>query len=584
MHGASFAFSAFMELFLIDAIGPFFRGYQKHRINWSKIPFDHIRTEGKEADAQWSGIFEESERFAKEVSELGYNAVTLDDLAHLTAHPKLEDDIRVRNEQLCERFKQLFAIHKRAGLDVYVTSDVICTTPQIDAHLGNDSDAVEAWYAETIDLFFTQCPEVCGLILRIGESDGLDVRDVIRSRLHLRTAKQTNRFLKRVLPVFEKHGKRLILRTWTVGAHRIGDLIWHKDRVGQVLRGIQSDAFVLSLKHGESDFFRYLPVNGAFFRTEVPKIIELQARREYEGAGEYPSFIGWECERMQRELKSAKNMLGFSVWCQTGGWHAFKRRPFRGDDKKEGLWVELNCRVALGIFQKEQTVDEIIHEWIGAERATAALELLRHSDTAIRELLYVKEYAQQKLFFRRVRLPPLLHVYWDCLFCTSSVRKLMRYFVSDHENALRSGEAVLPLFDRMKVLAEQAELPVDDIEFMQDTFEMIALARRYYFLPYDEAIVESIRASKKKYKARWPRSERQRYRIKTGFEPFRLKRRTLTWATLLLLRRQRGYRLLDHVFTLRLLSLFYRLFKNRTQKALPKFVRKSAMGIDSVLR
>lgn len=31
-----------MNIFLIDAIGPFFRNYTKHRINWSKIPFDQF--------------------------------------------------------------------------------------------------------------------------------------------------------------------------------------------------------------------------------------------------------------------------------------------------------------------------------------------------------------------------------------------------------------------------------------------------------------------------------------------------------------------------------------------------------------
>jgi hypothetical protein len=42
-----------MELFLIDAIGPFFRGYKRKRINWSKIIFTHLddQTEG-----DWAAI------------------------------------------------------------------------------------------------------------------------------------------------------------------------------------------------------------------------------------------------------------------------------------------------------------------------------------------------------------------------------------------------------------------------------------------------------------------------------------------------------------------------------------------------
>ena len=65
-----------------------------------------------------------------------------------------------------------------------------------------------------------------GIILRIGESDGTDVRDPLRSHLHLRNSKQTHRFLRDLLPLFENRQRLLVFRTWTVGAHRIGDLIW----------------------------------------------------------------------------------------------------------------------------------------------------------------------------------------------------------------------------------------------------------------------------------------------------------------------------------------------------------------------
>ena len=64
------------------------------------------------------------------------------------------------------------------------------------------------------------------------------------------------------------------------------------------------------MKHGESDFFRYLPLNRSFFRVKQRKLLELQARREYEGAGEYPSFIGWDCERFAEELSGCGKRRG----------------------------------------------------------------------------------------------------------------------------------------------------------------------------------------------------------------------------------------------------------------------------------
>ena len=579
------SFVALTKLFLIDAIGPFFRGYEKRRINWSKIPFGHLNTEGEQAEAQWQLIETESRHFAKRVSGMGYNAVTLDDLAHLSDHPSFEEDVRERNLQLAARMRRVMDIHRNAGLRVYVTSDVICTTEAINDQFGDRRNELEAWYEDMIRRFFDQFPEVSGLILRIGESDGLDVHDPIRSKLHIRTASDARGLLARLLPLFESLGKKLILRTWTVGAHPIGDLIWHRDRVPQMIKGLNTSALILSFKHGASDFFRYLPLNEIITQTKTAKIIEFQGRREYEGAGEYPSFIGDECEEFHKQLEDDEHLVGFSMWCMTGGWHGFRRRPFVTEQPNpEEVWIEFNCVSAIGIFWKNLTATESISKHVGPDRAEAVMKLLQLSDIIIRELLYIPDYAQQQRFFRRVRIPPLVHVYWDCIFFTSPMRKLMRHFVTDHEGAVRSADAVLSLFGKMKELAEEASLPVVDIEFMEDSFGLIALARRYYFLPWSQETVDEIIAAKKRYKQKWPRSERQRYRVKTQFEPFKVKRRTIGWATGLLLRKQSGYRLVDHIVILSLLSFIYRIAGKRGQKSLPKFVRKSAMGIDSVMR
>jgi hypothetical protein len=125
---------------------------------------------------------------------------------------------------------------------------------------------------------------------------------------------------------------------------------------------------------------------------------------------------------------------------------------------------------------------------------------------------------------------------------------------------------------------------VDDIEHMRDFFELILLARRYYFLPFDETICTQIREAKIAYKIRWPKELRQRYRIKVSFDPFPLKRQTLALAARLLLRRKRGYRWFDRIFTLYLSGYAYRLFRPRDPKKMPKFLRKSAMGVDTLFK
>ena len=197
----------------------------------------------------------------------------------------------------------------------------------------------------------------------------------------------------------------------------------------------------------------------------------------------------------------------------------------------------------------------------------------------------MEEFAREELFFRRVRIPPLLHVYWDSIFINQAVRRLLLHFVCDPEEAIRSGEAASGLFARMLALVRQLGLPEDDILFMQDTFALILLARRFYLLPHDPALCEAIQSAKKAYKARWPRSLRQRYRIRLDFETERLNRLTMHWLLGLMVRRRPAYRnVLDRLFTLNVLSWIYFLLRNRHQQALPKFVRKTAMGIDSLFR
>ncbi|HSJ01513.1 MAG TPA: hypothetical protein VK956_03630, partial [Verrucomicrobium sp.] len=396
-----------MNLFLIDAIGPFFRGYPRRTINWSKIPFDHLKLEGAESDAQWAQILADLDVFCQKAAAMGYNAVSLDDATHLADHPWYELDARASIARWREKFRPCFDVVRRHGLQIYLTMDVFSSTPAVREQIARLRWTVEDFLAALMDGFLTDFPEVAGVILRIGESDAPDVQGEFRSELYLKKPEQVNRFLKTLLPVFEKHARKLIFRTWTVGAYRIGDLMWHRGTFVKVLKGVEdSPSLIVSMKYGESDFFRYLPLNKNFFRTRVRKIIELQTRREYEGCGEYPSFTGWEYERYARELDQAENLVGLMVWCQTGGWVPFRRLALL---EERAVWTELNTFVTLRVFKDRQLVEEAVRDFAQARDCPnwrSLLELLRLSDDVIRELLYVEEFARQKLFFRRVRIPP----------------------------------------------------------------------------------------------------------------------------------------------------------------------------------
>ncbi|MEM9281031.1 MAG: hypothetical protein AAGA96_04330 [Verrucomicrobiota bacterium] len=578
-------------LYLIDGISPFFRGYSRFKINWSKLPWNRLDALTPE---EWEPFFSQLrvdlETFVKKAKETGYTAITLDDVAHLALHPAYEREVRETIEAYRSEFRQLFSLIQDQELDVYITMDVLSLTPGLKDYLGGKEgkplteNTVNKFIVELFDQFFIDFPEVNGLILRIGESDGLDIKETFRSVLHLRSPIMVNTCLKAVLPVFEKHRRTCIFRTWTVGAHQVGDLIWRDSTLKRAVAGIESESLVLSMKFGETDFFRHLPLNRNFFLTNLPTIVELQCRREYEGCGEYPCFVGKDYQDYANELRQAPNFVGISVWCQTGGWTPFRRLAFLED---EAIWTDINSWVTLRLFRYGDSVESAITSFPKClpEHEFAWIELLRLSEEVIKELLYIEEFAKHTLYFRRIRVPPLLGATWYNLFITDAIRSTLGHFIDDSESSIRIGYAALSKIARMKELAEECDLPVADVQYMEDSFAIIALGREYLLGDgKDEAIQKKLKKAKKNYKKKYPRNSRFRYAVKLDFKPFPVDAKHIAWFFRYFVRGERRYRLVDRLFLTHFLSLSWWFLQKTRPKAIPKFVRKSAMGIETIFK
>jgi len=579
------------SLYLIDAIGPFFRGWDRRKVNWSKLPWARLNALSDEEQSQfYSQVREDMSTFVERVSIDGFTAVSLDDVAHLADHEAYDPAIRSQIRQYGHEFHKVFSIVKEEGLDLFLTMDILSLAPGLKDYLciGSRSGKfrerrVNDFLVELIDRFLSDFPEVSGLILRIGESDGRDIKEDFRSELYLTTPSMVNRFLRSILPIFEKHNKLCIFRTWTVGAHSVGDLIWRHATLKQVLRRVESQSLILSMKYGESDFFRYLTLNRNFFLTELPTIIELQARREYEGCGEYPSFVGWDYQNYALELAQAPNCIGISVWCQTGGWTPFRRLAYL---EKSAIWTEINAWVSLRIFRFGDSVEAAIisHPLCKGDKS-AWIELLRLSDEAVKELLYLKDYASQSFYFRRVRIPPLLGTFWHNIFVSETLSEVLMHFVEDPDHCIRTGYGVIEKIRKMKELAVRCELPVKDIEYMEDTFSILALAREYHLGGVkDRELIKKLKKAKKRYKRKYPKGTRYRYAIKLHLEPIHFGKRHISWFFRYIVRGKMQYRFVDRLIEIRLLSLGWWLLKRTRPKAIPKFARKSAMGIDTIFR
>jgi hypothetical protein len=566
------------ETLLIDGIGPFFRHNDRKRINWSKIPFADIERDDSLRDDYRATVPDDFRRLTATVAALGYTAVTLDDVAHLVVDADYPAALKRKLEQYRTLYRELFAMAAEAGLQVYVTTDLMFYNDTLRAKLGHRLERALDWLVPALDGLFRDFPEVAGVIVRIGETDGVDVAGDFRSRMLLRKPWQARRFLERLLPTFEAHGRTLVFRTWSVGAHSIGDLIWNPRTFDRVFGGIESRSLVISMKYGETDFFRHLPLNPLFFHSEHRKLVEFQARREYEGFGAYPSFVGWDCERHVAQLRGARNVVGFSVWCQTGGWGKRRQLTFL---RNSSPWVELNVFVVGRLFAGE-TCDEAITDHARRHGYDPAVwrHFLELSDVVVKDLLYVRELAQRQLFFRRLRLPPQLMVFWDRILVSHTIKRILRCLVSDSAACLEQGRHALALLAEMRRLAEEHHLPTKGLAFQHRTFEILAAAREYFFQPFTPELAQRLVSLRDHYRFEY----RRHYTLLLDFGEGRIPSYRIRWALAVLLRHHRDYRTLDQVATLHLLAWFYPLLARLQRRVVPDFANHTAMGLDAVFR
>lgn len=568
-----------MDLFIIDGIGPFFRGCDQDVINWSKAPFAHLeKGEGLDPE-RCQRIQDDFKTFCRKASETGYNAVTLDDLAHCCIFPFYSDTLRNKISEYRALYRALFDTAAEFGMKVFITTDLLFFNEEIDRCVSYQASALRRFAAHACRQLFELFPDVAGIVFRAGEVDGVDVEGDFRSRIMIRSPSQARKMITALLPVFEAFNTLMIFRTWTVGVGRVGDMSWNPETYDKVFKGIESDHLIVSMKYGQSDFFRYLPLNRLFFRGRQRKLIEFQARREYEGFGEYPSFVGWDYEKIRDELVG-QNIAGISVWCQTGGWSGFKRLTWLDDN---AVWNEINAVVTLRLFRDKMTADQAIQQYYRTHWADPHWrpfqELLRLSDEVIKELLYIEDFASRRIYFRRLRIPPLVTVYWRHILANHFMRKFMRCYVSDGERVVRQGQAALQKIERMHELALLLDLPAEDLQFQYDTFAIIAAVREYYFLEFNESVTERLERMKAEYEAKY---SEPRYSVLLDFSRFKVRRAHLQLMLRILFRGEHAYRLFDRILTIHVMSAFYPLFKRFGKKAVPDFASHSAMGIDSV--
>jgi len=565
---------------IIDAIGPFVLDVPKDTtINWSKVPFAQIEHGGRLSAATRAQILSRFDTYLAKVQPQGYDTLSIDDLAHMIVFewysPKLQNLLSDYNLLYCD----IVALAQSYGMAVLVNTDYIFWNDEIQTHLESSGMTAAELLDEACELLTRQVPGVAGVILRIGESDGRDIRDTFVSKLALRTPRAANKLLKHILPRFEHHTMTLIVRTWTVGVYQIGDLIWNTDTYDDVFGDIDSDALVVSMKYGDTDFMRYLELNPLFRHGHHRKIIELQARREWEGMGMLPSFVGWQYGEYLKQLRDVKELVGIHVWCQTGGWakSSWDNVTYL---QQSSLWVELNTEVVARMYRDGISVEAATEQFCTARDlgdSTVFLQLLRSSDGAITRGLYVAAIARQKLYFRRTRLPTLLWLTWDKVDISPVTLRLLRLLIHNDESVLLDAKQAYSLASSAVRDAQLLNFDAGarrSLEVLQETLRLALSVKTSLVSQRSNIDAKALDAAVERYRRICPDG----YTITQVALPRKYQRFPIGFLARRLLRADSSYRKRDKLL----------LKTSRVQRALVRYsmrnssLKDQSMGIESL--
>ncbi|MEX2468100.1 MAG: hypothetical protein WD995_14410, partial [Gemmatimonadota bacterium] len=534
-----------LEIRLIDAGGV---GIPADTAAWGTTyshathAFDHLVTDGP----PWleptlaEAVRRDWIRYVRRMSGFGSNAVVVDAFLELvnfdgagsgTEVYGAHDPMRHRHEALRAYFNDLAGDAAGVGMSVYLKTDLPAVTPALERYLrstqtGADTGAESAamrpastgdpafWdvYARGLDEIFTRMPGVAGVVVRIGEAGPLfNVEGTeYASYMGVRTPEQLRTMLRTLLPVFEAHGRTMIFRSWSVGLGPLGQL--HNDPAvyEAALGPVESPALVVSTKFVQGDYFGFLPINPTLFVGEHRRIVEYQARREFEGFGALPNYLGKAHAASLAQIRTLQpNVVGISQWAQEGG--PLRAGPLSLYDV-EGFWrwtdasVYATTRLAVDPTRSPRALAQ---EWahltfdgshpdgvLPSEAADRVADLLMTSREALEKAWYIRPYARQRVEIAGIEVPPILWIFeWDVVGGWSSVLSTLYRTVSgDLESSIAEGMEAIDLTRAMARtlddlephLATHPDYPamVRSLEYQESLFETLAAFRATFLLYY----------------------------------------------------------------------------------------------------
>ncbi|MFC8732495.1 hypothetical protein ACFT5B_08550 [Luteimicrobium sp. NPDC057192] len=369
----------------------------------------------------------------------GYNGVVVPGFLEYVTFSDLgvyaADDPHVaRARAMVAAFAPVWRYAHDMGMKVYLSTDMLAVDPPLEAYLtqrfgslGTPSTLTSPgfWsvYQGGLRELFRSMPFVDGLMIRVGEGGsayrlaGWDYG----SKLAVTTPDAVQAMLRAFLATAGDADKDVIFRSWTVGIGAVGDLHTNPASYEQVLGALHDPHLVVSTKYSAGDFYSYLALNPTLAVGDQRRIVELQARREFEGQGALPDDLGaLEQEALRTFLATNPHVEGIWDWAQTGGpLYAGPRALYLRD----GFWQlwDLDAYLAARLAaEPDADVARLRADWVrqtlSTDPATVAAisDALALSRSAITDGLYLGPYAEQSVRALGLQPPPMMWIFeWD---------------------------------------------------------------------------------------------------------------------------------------------------------------------------
>jgi len=424
---------------------------------------------------EWAAVMGQYRAYVDRMVELGYNAIVIDGFLELVDFDGVGTgyDIypqgsphRAHHAAIRDAYGQLFAYARRKGMRVVAKTDMVALTTPLEQYFASrfggidvEDPALWAVYQAGFEELLDRFPEIHGLMIRIGEAGavyntpGWDYR----SELWVRTDASVERMLRAFLAVAESRDKVVVFRSWSVGVGQVGHIHTDPEAYARVLGGLESEHLVVSTKYSKGDFWSWLPLNPTLFSGPHRRIVELQARREFEAFNAIPNDVTSLYQvALTHLLERNPRIEGAWVWTQGGGplrHGPLMIYPFHGP----WIWTDANVYgTARLLRQPDVDVAAVRRDWVrktfGDDPAVVETvsDILRDSHEVAVRGLTISGFGRRRL--EGLDVPPVIYSYWDIVGSSTSISSLIYAVVRDElESTIRQSFGAV---DRVREMRE----------------------------------------------------------------------------------------------------------------------------------